>query len=81
MDVTGRESYDLQLKWWHPRKNPFRFEDLPQELQDLVLLHCIGAVRPVECFPTITSDRLQCTSVSTAHYRDPFSSTILRTPK
>lgn len=45
-----------------------------------MLLHCIGVVRLVDTFSTMSPDRIQCTAQSWRH-RDPFSCTMLPIPK
>lgn len=80
---TGSAGYDLQLQWWHARNTSFKLEDLPQELQDLVLLHCIGVVRPVDFGKTLLQLRLHCKAATETGdlKRDPFSSAISQLPE
>ena len=42
MSLVGASGIKLQCAWWRSRRQPFRFVDLPSELQKMVLLHLIG---------------------------------------
>lgn len=80
-DLIGQDGYDKQLQWWHARPNPFDFEGLPQELQDLVLLHCIGALRPVHISKSMDCSRLRSVPGSSGYWREPLSSAVFEIPK
>jgi hypothetical protein len=54
----GAQGYELQLKWWEALGGaPFRFTDLPSDLQRLVLLHMVGEVRHLDFeYDEVSSD-------------------------
>ena len=77
----GREGCDKQLEWWDERQRPFDFERLPLEIQDLLLLQCIGAFPPVDFWSTMETNSLQITLALEALYRNPLSSAVFEIPE